>query len=495
MESKFNFSDEDNLQHHSKNDNRPSNFLGFIYSFLKETLDISKSIDKESTLNSIKEDISIKGATAWILICSIFVASVGLNADSIPVVIGAMLISPLMGPILGFGMSIAINDLETLKKSVINFIIMVVLSIVTAYLFFAFFPLREESSELLSRTVPDIRDILIAFFGGLALIVARTKKGTISSVIYGVAIATALMPPLCTVGFGLATGNMVFVTGAMYLFMINTLYIVLATYVVIKLLGFPMINYANSKRRRFIARLVTFFSILMIFPALNTFVGVLYESNFNSSADEFLSIELDGLKNKDYLEKTAIKTYDSNKNQKEYSLPWNDKESKIVLNTFGLEPISDEVISLLNAKIKKYPYLSLTKIIFNQQNIENDFKEQKRFLSELKYRDSIDLVNKNREIEILKKKLDKLEKKDNANDLINSIIVEIKINYDEIIDFNYEKIIKYNSEGVDTLPVFNAIWSKKVSEEFINNQESKIRKWINLKLSNASFILTREIEL
>ena len=160
-----------------------------------------------------------------------------------------------------------------------------------------------------------------------------------------------------------------------------------------------------------------------------------------------------------------------------------------------MEPISDEVISLLNAKIKKYPYLSLTKIIFNQQNIENDFKEQKRFLSELKYRDSIDLVNKNREIEILKKKLDKFKKKDNANDLINSIIEEIKINYDEIIDFNYEKIIKYNSEGVDTLPVFNAIWSKKVSEEFIDNQESKIRKWINLKLSNASFILTREIEL
>ena len=495
MESKFNFSEEDNIQNHSKNEKRPYNFVGFIYSFLKETLDFSDSTDKESTLNSIKEDISIKGATAWILICSIFVASIGLNADSIPVVIGAMLISPLMGPILGFGMSIAINDLETLKKSVINFIIMVVLSIVTAYLFFAFFPLRQESSELLSRTSPDIRDILIAFFGGSALIIARTKKGTISSVIYGVAIATALMPPLCTVGFGLATGNMVFARGAMYLFMINTLYIVLATYLVIKLLGFPMINYANSKRRRFIARVVTFFSILMIFPALHAFFGVLNESNFNISADEFLKIELDGLKNKDYLERTAIKTYDSNKNQKEYSFPWNDKESKIVLNTFGLEPISDEAISLLNAKIKKYPSLSLTKIIFNQQNIENDFKEQKRFLFELKYRDSIDLVNKNREIEILKKKLDKLEKKDRANDLINSIIKEIKINYDEIIDFNYEKIIKYNSEGVDTLPVFNAIWSKKVSEEFIENQESKIRKWINLKLTNDSFILKREIAL
>jgi len=259
MESKFNFSEDDNLKNHSIDEKKPYGILGFMYSFLKETLDFSHNTDKESTLTSVKDDISIKGATAWILICSIFVASVGLNANSVPVVIGAMLISPLMGPILGFGMSIAINDLETLKKSLLNFVIMVVLSIVTAYLFFAFFPLREESSELLSRTKPDIRDILIAFFGGLALIIAKTKKGTISSVIYGVAIATALMPPLCTVGFGLATGNFDFAGGAMYLFMINTLYIVLATYIVIKILRFPMINYANSKKRKFIARLVTFF--------------------------------------------------------------------------------------------------------------------------------------------------------------------------------------------------------------------------------------------
>lgn len=494
MESKFNFSEDDNLKNHH-NDKKPINFLGFIYSFLKETLDFSHSTDKESTLNSIKEDISIKGATAWILICSIFVASIGLNANSIPVVIGAMLISPLMGPILGFGMSIAINDLETLKKSLVNFIIMVVLSVVTAYLFFAFFPLREESSELLSRTKPDIRDVLIAFFGGLALIIARTKKGTISSVVYGVAIATALMPPLCTVGFGLATGNMNFVSGAMHLFIINTLYIVLATFLVIRLLGFPMINYANSKRRTFIARLITFFSILMIIPALYSFFGVLNESNYNSSAKFFLKIELDGLKNKDYLERTAIVAYDSNKNEQEYSWPWEDKESKITLNTFGLDPISEETIDLLNAKIKKYPSLSLTKIIFNQQNFKNDFKEQKRFLSELRYRDSIDLVNKNREIEILKQKLDKLEKQEQVNELFNSVIEEIRINYNDIIDFNYEKTIKYNSYGIDTIPVFNAKWSKKVSKEFIENQELKIRKWLNYRLSNDNFVLTREVEL
>ena len=415
MESKFNFSDEDNIGKSSNklNSKNRTNLFKSIYFFLKETLDFSQNTDKESTLNSIKEDISIKGATAWILICSIFVASVGLNANSVPVVIGAMLISPLMGPILGFGMSIATNDLETLKKSLINFVVMVVLSVLTAYLFFAFFPLREESSELLSRTKPDVRDVLIAFFGGLALIIARTKKGTISTVVYGVAIATALMPPLCTVGFGLATGNISFSLGAMYLFMINTLYITLATYLVIKILGFPMINYANSKRRVFIARLITFFAILMIIPALYTFLGVLNESKFKNSSMDFLKIELDGLKNKDYLKRTAVVTYDSNKNKQKYSWPWEDKESKIVVNTFGLEPVSREIISLLNTKIKKYSSLSLTKIVFNQQEIENDFKEQKRFLSELRYRDSLDLVDKNYQIKILKQKLDQIEKKNN----------------------------------------------------------------------------------
>ena len=386
MESKFNFSEEENIQNLSEKSvsKNAKGFFQSLYIFFKQTLDFRRNTDKESTINSIKEDISIKGANAWILICSIFVASVGLNANSIPVVIGAMLISPLMGPILGFGMAIAIIDLEPLKRSFINFVVMVSLSVITAYLFFAFFPLREESSELLSRTKPDIRDILIAFFGGLALIIAKTKKGTISSVIFGVAIATALMPPLCTVGYGLATGNNIFSLGAMYLFMINTLYIILATYLVIKLLGFPMINYANSKKRTLIARIVTFFSILMLIPAYITFMGVLNESKFNSSATKFLRTELDGLKNKEYLEHTAIKKYNPNENNESFSWPWNVKESEIVLNMFGLEPISNEAMDLLSSKMVKYPNLSQTKIIFNQKNIENDFKEQKRFLVELR---------------------------------------------------------------------------------------------------------------
>ena len=141
--------------------------------------------------------------------------------------------------------------------------------------------------------------------------------------------------------------------------------------------------------------------------------AMLNESKFKNSSMDFLKIELDGLKNKDYLKRTAVVTYDSNKNKQKYSWPWEDKESKIVVNTFGLEPVSREIISLLNTKIKKYSSLSLTKIVFNQQEIENDFKEQKRFLSELRYRDSLDLVDKNYQIKILKQKLDQIEKKNN----------------------------------------------------------------------------------
>lgn len=490
METKFNFSDEEsnvNSENQSISKNAKGLFFS-LFSFLKEVLDFRKDTDKETTLISIKNDISIKGPNAWILICSIFVASVGLNANSIPVVIGAMLISPLMGPILGFGMSIAINDLETLKKSLINFTVMVILSVLTAYLFFSFFPLREESSELLSRTKPDIRDVLIAFFGGLALIIARTKKGTISSVVFGVAIATALMPPLCTVGFGLATGKPYFALGAMYLFMINTLYIVVATYLVVKLLRFPIINYANSKRRTTIARLVTIFSVLMLIPAFFTFSGVLNESKFKNSANEFLRVELDGLKNKDYLEKTAIINYNYDDMSSNFVWPWLDKKSKIVLNTFGLEPISMETIDLLKAKLKKYPNLSLTEIVFNQLEIENDFKEQKRFLSELRYRDSLDLINKSNQIDILTKKINRLEKIENNNLFYQSILGEVKFNYEDIEEFNYLMEISPN----DTIPVFTVKWSEDVLEQSIINQENKLKKWLFFKLSNESFELIRK---
>ena len=403
MESKFDFSDDDVNQSNKDSSQDKSNGDKSLFSSLKKILDFKSQTDRDSTIISIKNDVSVQGATAWILICSIFVASVGLNANSIPVVIGAMLISPLMGPILGFGMAIAINDIETLKKSTLNFIIMVLLSVFTAFLFFSFFPLREESSELLSRTKPDIRDVLIAFFGGLALIIARTKKGTVSSVIFGVAIATALMPPLCTVGFGLATRNFDYSLGAIYLFLINTLYIILATYLVIKFLGFPMINYANSRKRLLISRVIAFFSILMIIPALFTFFGVLNKSNFETSANNFIRNEFIGIGNQELLLANASKNYDSN--PKNSYWPWSDRDSEITINTFGMEILSPQMISNLNQKILTYPYLSRTKLLILQNSKANGLKDEKKVLLFKRTIDSLKLINKNQEIKILKKEL------------------------------------------------------------------------------------------
>ena len=413
MESKFDFSDDDVNQSNKYSSQDKSNGDKSLFSFLKKILDFKSQTDRDSTIISIKNDISIQGATAWILICSIFVASVGLNANSIPVVIGAMLISPLMGPILGFGMAIAINDIETLKKSTLNFIIMVLLSVFTAFLFFSFFPLREESSELLSRTKPDIRDVLIAFFGGLALIIARTKKGTVSSVIFGVAIATALMPPLCTVGFGLATRNFDYSLGAMYLFLINTLYIILATYLVIKFLGFPMINYANSRKRLLISRVIAIFSILMIIPALFTFFGVLNKSNFETSANNFIRNEFIGIENLELLLANASKNYDSNPQNSYW--PWSDRDSEITINTFGMEILSPLMISNLNQKILTYPYLSRTKLLILQNSKVKGLEDEKKVLLFQRTIDSLKLINKNQEIKILKKELRDLKENQKNN--------------------------------------------------------------------------------
>ena len=260
--------------------------------FIIELLDFRDETDRTATIEAIKADIPFKGATAWILIFAVFVASVGLNADSTAVVIGAMLISPLMGPILGVGMSIAINDIDTLKKSMINLATMIVLSLIASFLFFYLFPLNEDNSELLGRTKPDIRDVLIAFFGGLSLMVARTKKGTIASVIFGVAIATALMPPLCTAGYGLSQGNWEYFLGAMYLFLINTIFIALATFLVLKLLRFPMLKYVNSLRRKRIAQLASLTAVVVMVPAILTFLNVLKESGYEQDYAKFLEKEI-----------------------------------------------------------------------------------------------------------------------------------------------------------------------------------------------------------
>ena len=451
--------------------------------FFKNLLDFREDTDRDATIEAIKGDIPFQGATAWILICSIFVASVGLNANSTAVVIGAMLISPLMGPILGIGLSLSINDIDTLRKSLINFGVMIFLSVLTAFLFFWLFPLSEESSELLARTKPDIRDVLIAFFGGLALIIARTKKGTIASVIFGVAIATALMPPLCTVGYGLAVAleddlskGLSFASGAMYLFTINTIFIALATFLVLKILRFPMLKYANSAKRKRIARVASFVAILVMIPATLTFINVLSESNFNNDAKRFIANELEALPNANYIKKNAT-----------YHFKPKDV-STIELTSFGADEIPETTEALLQQRFSNYNSLNNAKLKVNQ--VKNRFVNNLEYMEELRTRDSLDLMSQQQKIIFLEDKVQELQKYERNQIPFEELTKEIRINYENLEQLSYSTVITSNFTKIDTLSVFYAKWNDSLAtEEFVVKEKDKLERWLKLKLSLDTLVI------
>ncbi len=474
-------------------DNVKKDFQGLLSSvkkFLIELLDIRNNTDQEATRESIIADIPFKGHTSWILICSIFIASVGLNANSTAVVIGAMLISPLMGPILGMGLSLAINDVDTLRRSLKNFVVMVVLSILTAYLFFAFFPLRDESSELLARTAPDIRDVLIAFFGGLALVIARAKKGTIASVIFGVAIATALMPPLCTVGFGLAIGNWDYATGAMYLFTINTIFIGLATFLVIKILRFPMVRYANSQRRRTIARLASLVAIAVMIPASWTFFQAWKESKFKSEAQKFVNNNIAKYEfagNGMFLDNfTNIEYHGNDKSlfQLIFGKEIKDNKSVIEVMFMGEELVPDNIISSWkNIKNDEFPNLREVdlKIIQGSRNEEID---QFKYVNELYETKKAELLSKDERIKVLEKDLIRLEKLSATQIPFQDISAEAKTNYENLASLSYSYTITTDFQKMDTIPVFEAKWKNGTNINQARNDSKKLMDWLRLRLKN-----------
>ena len=233
--------------------------------------------DPEQTIAGIKKDIEFRGFNLWILVFSIIICSIGLNVDSTAVVIGAMLISPLMGPIMGIGLGLGTNDAHTFKNALGNLAIAVGFAILTSALYFFTSPLNEASSELLSRTQPTLLDVVVALFGGLAGILAGSRKEK-SNVIPGVAIATALMPPLCTAGYGLANGEWDFLLGGFYLFLINTALIALSTWVVVRYLRFPTLTYVEPAVERRYKRLSALLFLALLGPSAWIFVGIVAES-------------------------------------------------------------------------------------------------------------------------------------------------------------------------------------------------------------------------
>lgn len=261
----------------------------YLHDFVTEFFDLREGAERKQTIiDSIRDDTNYKGANLWILIFAIFICSIGLNINSIPIIIGAMLISPLMGPIVGVGTALAINDRKMLRHSARSLGIAAAIGAIISTIYFLLTPISSAQSELLARTQPTIFDVLVAFFGGLAGFVAVSRKEK-SNVLPGVAIATALMPPLCTIGFGIAILEPRFIFGALYLFVINCIFICLATLLIAKLLKLPKTRYEDQEYGKRVRRTIAVVTIIVMLPALYlayTFVG---RTNFNQNVNRFIN--------------------------------------------------------------------------------------------------------------------------------------------------------------------------------------------------------------
>lgn len=311
--------------------------------------------DKKKVLENIVSNISFRGSNLWILACAIVIASVGLNVNSTAVIIGAMLISPLMSPIVGAGFGLGMYDFELVKKSVKNLVIATVVSLIVSTIYFYISPFKEVQSELLARTSPNIYDILIAFFGGLVGVIAvtRVEKG---NPIPGVAIATALMPPLCTAGYSLATGNYLFFGGAMYLYTINCVFICIATFIIVKYLKYPIAKHIDAKHQKQVKRSITVLIFVMIVPSIYFAYQLFDEKKYMQRTEEYITNEF---------------------SQKDYTLIYKKTNyrstPKVIELAFLGKKFNQVEIKTFNQKLKDYDLLN-TQLLIKQDtfDLKND---------------------------------------------------------------------------------------------------------------------------
>ncbi|WP_348800338.1 DUF389 domain-containing protein [Flavobacterium adhaerens] len=311
--------------------------------------------DKKKVLENIVSNISFRGSNLWILACAIVIASVGLNVNSTAVIIGAMLISPLMSPIVGAGFGLGMYDFELVKKSVKNLVIATVVSLIVSTIYFYISPFKEVQSELLARTSPNIYDILIAFFGGLVGVIAvtRVEKG---NPIPGVAIATALMPPLCTAGYSLAIGNFLYFGGAMYLYTINCVFICIATFIIVKYLKYPIVKHIDAKHQKQVKRSITVLIFIMIIPSVYFAYRLFDEKRYMQRTEEYITKEFP---HKDY---TLI-----------YKKTNYRSTPKVIELAFLGKKFNQVEIKTFNQKLKDYDLLN-TQLLIKQDtfDLKND---------------------------------------------------------------------------------------------------------------------------
>lgn len=453
------------------------NFIDLLRQFkiyLRNILDFSGEKENEQdTIESIRKGIDFKGANLWVLIFAIFIASLGLNTNSTAVIIGAMLISPLMGPIMGIGLGLGIDDFELIKKSFRNLAIATIFSILTSTLYFLISPLNEARSELLARTTPTIYDVLIAFFGGMAGIVAVSSKIK-GNVIPGVAIATALMPPLCTAGFGLASGNLTYFFGAFYLYTINSVFIAAATTLGVKLMNFHKKTFVDKERERRVKQIVFTIIFITIVPSIYITYNMIKTNIFETSITRFINTEFN-------FPNTLVVNHKIQ----------NNGDKKVINVSLVGKELSEETIIDLRQRMSHHR-LDGTELIISQgfgkekRNAGND--ELNNLVLQDFYKTSREKATlQENEINALRKKLEKFEAYDTLG---KQIAPEVGILFPYIKDIAIAKIIRnqISENQTDTLTV--VILSYRHTPATVD--ENRFKEWITTRVGVKNIKLIRE---
>ncbi len=441
-----------------------------IKRFLREYLDLRKDKDNElATVDSIRKGVEFKGANLWILIFAIFMASLGLNVNSTAVIIGAMLISPLMGPIMGVGLSVGLNDFELMKRSLKSFFITTAFSVTTATLFFSFTPIAEAQSELLARTSPTIYDVFIALFGGLAGVVALSTKEK-GNVIPGVAIATALMPPLCTAGYGLASGNLIYFLGAFYLYFINSVFISLATFIGVRVMHFQRKEFTDKKREKNVRKYIVLIVILTMCPAIYLTIDIIRGTFYNSSANRFITEQL-SFPNTQVLDK---------------KVDYEHREIRVVL--IGPQ-VPEPSIAIARENLKQYQLLETKLTVLQGMNNDAvDISSIRSLVVEDFYKNSEERILKQQaKIQCLEQSIESYKIHDQ---LSRTLVPELKVLYPSVTSLSITRSVELTVDSLKADTVTLALL--KFAKQPSTAEKVKISNWLKARVGVKQLRLIAE---
>jgi len=431
--------------------------------FLNDRFNLNedKALEQE-VIETIWKGVEFKGPNLWILIFAIFLASIGLNVNSTAVIIGAMLVSPLMGPIMGIGLGVGISDFSLIKKAAKNLGIAIIIGILTSTSYFLITPLNDASSELLARTSPATWDVLIAFFGGLAGIVAGSRKDKSITVIPGVAIATALMPPLCTAGYGIASGNFEYFGGAMYLFFINAVFISLSTYIIVRVLRYNQVTFVDPVRARKVKQSIYIIIMVTLLPSIYFSYNLARKTVFESNASRFVKHEL---------EFPNIQVISQN-----FHFEKGNKNIEVVL--LG-DKLNDEILTAVKNKMKQYNLGDVElKVIQGLAGKESlDINMIRSVVFE-------DLVKRNEQL--IKEKEERINDLENqlsnmitSGDMVKTIGEELKAQQPSLKSVSLAKSTLYSSgkSSLDTILMVYTSFNSRISD----SERKKIENWLKVR--------------